>query len=94
MYVHEETVLKDQNDEDFIKEDINFLLTKRKIILWIILLNTIEAMINWIENKDSDSQTLSQQIFSVLPWICTWSTACVKSSPDWNFKIMWKRRLM
>lgn len=67
MYVHEETVLKDQNDEYFIKEDINFLLTKRKIILWIILLNTIEAMINWIETKDSDSQTLSQQIFSVLP---------------------------
>lgn len=67
MYVHEETVLKDQNDEYFIKEDVNFLLTKRKIILWIILLNTIEAMINWIENKDSDSQTLSQQIFSVLP---------------------------
>lgn len=67
MYVHEETVLKDQNDEYFIKEDVNFLLTKRKIILWIILLNTIEAMINWIETKDSDSQTLSQQIFSVLP---------------------------
>ena len=86
MYVHEETVLIDQNYEYFIKEDVTFLLTKRKIIWWIILLNKIEAMIHWIEtNSDLDSQTLSQQIFSALPWICTWSAACVNSSLDFFF---------
>ena len=48
MYVHGGIVQKEQNDEYFIKEDVNFLLTKKKKknILWIISLN--------IETKDLD----------------------------------------
>ena len=30
MYVHGGIVQKEQNDEYFIKEDVNFLLTKKK----------------------------------------------------------------